>query len=79
MTDQLNEHTEALYKRNKYWLLLQKLKTEFVTASVDKNVKFEEWVEDKHGFKIVFKGGMITSDYEIVDDAKYTFFILKYK
>lgn len=71
------EIVNAKIERNKYWLLLQTLKMEY--SSSHHSIKFEEWVEDKHGFKIMFQGGMITDTYKIVDEAKYIFFVLKYK
>lgn len=76
--DELNQSVlEAKIERNKYWKILYILKQEFV--KVDTTASFEDWVEETHGFKIILRGGMITEVYEITNEAKYTFFILKYK
>lgn len=81
MTDPLNELNqsvlEAKIDRNNYWKILFTLRQEYINEKVD--MSFADWVEKTHGFSIIFRDGMIAEGYDITDEAKYTFFILKYK
>ena len=74
-----------------YWVQLRKARSEFineeeldvpestVAAALDHSRRFSAWMRDRYGVGIVMDNlGNITGNYEIVDEAKYLLFVLKY-
>lgn len=66
--------------RYNYWGKLTLLREEFYrTKGIDRdNTNFLQWVEDTYGFRPILNEAGITDDYLMVDEKKYTYFILKY-
>jgi len=60
-----------------YWARLRKAKAEF--ESTHRYVYFEQWMQEHYGLKINYDiAGNITERFEIVDEPKHTFFLMKY-
>ena len=66
--------------RYHYWSKLTLLREEYYrTEGIDRdNKKFMQWVADTYGFQPIMNDSGITDDYKIIDEKKYTYFILKY-
>ena len=68
------DYYKTLSKRIDYYKTLKRLWEEY--GSHD---GFVEWVEETYGFKVISDhAGNYTSDYTVVDEGKYTLFLLKY-
>lgn len=78
--DDTDSDIEKRLSRWKYWQNLKSLKNEFKeeTGSTDHH-EYKIWLENKYGFRpIETHDGMMTDDLDIIDQKKYTFFVLKY-
>lgn len=78
--DDTDSNIEKRLSRWKYWQNLKLLKNEFKeeTGSTDHR-EYKIWLENKYGFiPIETSDGMMTDDLDIIDQKKYTFFVLKY-
>lgn len=64
---------EQRRRRNDHWARLKR-------ARVDCNDthNYPKWLEDTWGIKVHMNAGMITDDYTVVDEKKYTLYLLKY-
>jgi hypothetical protein len=70
-----------------YWALLRVLNNEYEKqytgyyepSWTGKSDSFDKYVEEKYGMKISFADGMITGNFQIVDEGKYMWCILKHK
>ena len=66
-------------KRWDYWELLKKIRKEYMeTTTVFDAYDFEDYVTNTYGFKMNTLDGNITDKFEIVDEKKYVFFLLKF-
>jgi hypothetical protein len=65
-----------------FWRNMKKMKTlykEDYNQSDYEVFEFSKWLEVNFGIKILFDtNGNVLRDYYIVDEAKYTFYLLKY-
>ena len=66
-----------------YWRSLQIVKAEYDNMRIAEGLKFElagfaTWLEETYGFRIHRPDNMIGQTFEITDEAKYTFYKLKY-
>ena len=66
-----------------HWRTLQMAKAEYDNLRIVEGRKFEldgfaTWLEETYGFRIHRPDNMIGQTFEIVDEAKYTFYKLKY-
>lgn len=78
--DDDDSNLERRLSRWKYWQNLKLLMKEFKeeTGSTDHR-EYKAWLENKYGFRpIETSDGMMTDDLDIIDQKKYTFFVLKY-
>jgi len=84
-----DDDPEIEFRKNRtnYWRMLKLAKEDFIAnnAEFDENL-FSEYLLNTYGLKIMFYANPnmiatlgITDSYEITDEAKYTFFLLKYK
>jgi len=66
--------------RWKYWTNLKNLKLEFITETGSRDHReYIEWLVDKYGFKPRENiEGMLSDDYEVLDEKKFIVYILKY-
>lgn len=73
---------DARIKRNNYWILLHKIKKEYVSvchATPEADFSFAKYVDVNYGIVIQFtKDGQMEGSFEISDPAKYTFCLLKH-
>jgi hypothetical protein len=75
--------TEASVDKYDHWRSLQMAKAEYDNMRIAEGRKFElegfaTWLEDTYGFRIHRPDNMIGQTFEIIDEAKYTFYKLKY-
>jgi hypothetical protein len=62
--------------RDSHWARLYKARSEY---SWRDGFTFTYWLEQKYGIRLILdSAGNITSDYKIVDEKKYSFYLLKY-
>ena len=70
-----------------YWKRLRNARTEYAVeagvdalerVSIDNNEGFYYWLQRKYGIKLEFIDGNISGAYQITDQKKYTFFLLKH-
>ena len=67
-----------------HWRTLQMAKAEYDNIRIAEGIKFEldgfaTWLEDMYGLRIhQARGDMIGQTFEITDEAKYTFYKLKF-
>lgn len=73
---------EAKRKRNEHWHRMRKAKLEWLNYDPDDGEDiqlFWPWLEDTYGLRAHRNSnGDITEGYEILDEKKYTLFLLKY-
>ena len=75
--------TESSVAKYDHWRTLQMAKAEHDNMRIEQGLKFElnafqEWLEATYGLRIHRAGEMIGQTYEVVDEAKYTFYKLKF-
>ena len=63
---------EQRRKRNEHWARLKRARLDCDTGN------FPEWMEKIHGVRLLMDNGMFTDDYTVVDEKKYTLYLLKY-
>ena len=66
-----------------HFLRLQRVKNEYDTLARDVPVgqgflTFYDYVKEYYGVKLVYDGDDLKLDYAIIDDKKYTVFLLKF-
>jgi len=71
-------------KRWDYWAALKKVRVEYMEtldqlAGQFDAYEFEDYLEANYGIKMNIVNGNITDGYKIMDEAKYTFFLLKFQ
>ena len=71
-------------KRWDYWSALKKVRQEYMEtldalAGQFDAYDFEDYLEANYGIKMNIVNGNITDGYKIIDEAKYTFFLLKFQ
>jgi hypothetical protein len=77
--DENDPEIEFRKKRWNYWESLKKIRKEYMeTATAFDAYDFEEYVKENYGFKMNTLDGNIIDKFEIVDEKKYIFFILKF-
>lgn len=76
---------ERKAKRNKYWQMLRSAKNDFLKltdqASIEYDIgegAFYYYLQQNYGLKVELIDGKISGEYTIVDDKKYTIFLLKF-
>lgn len=75
--------TEASANKYDHWRSLQMAKAEHDNLRIEQGLPFElnafqKWLEETYGLRIHKAGEMIGQTYEVVDEAKYTFYKLKF-
>jgi hypothetical protein len=71
-------------KRWDYWAALKLVRKEYMEtldhlAGQFDAYDFEDYIEANYGIKMNIVDGNITDGYKIMDEAKYTFFLLKFQ
>jgi hypothetical protein len=71
-------------KRWDYWSALKLVRKEYIEtldqlAGQFDAYDFEDYIEANYGIKMNIVDGNITDGYKIMDEAKYTFFLLKFQ
>ena len=71
-------------KRWDYWSALKLVRKEYMEtldqlAGQFDAYDFEDYIEANYGIKMNIVDGNITDGYKIMDEAKYTFFLLKFQ
>ena len=66
-----------------HWRTLQIAKAEYDNMRIAEGIKFElegftNWLDETYGIRIHRPEGMIGQTFEITDEAKYTFYKLKF-
>ncbi len=60
-----------------FWDTIRMMQLEFQREN--SNIGFTDWVTEKYGISIdVVEGGMYAPSYKIINEAKHTFYKLKY-
>ena len=83
--DEEKLRVDAVAKRWRYWTMLKRAKVEFLKLTdqvalehtIDDNA-FYYYLQRNYGLKIELIDGKITSNYEVVDEGRYIFFVMKY-
>ena len=71
------ENVNAKYQVIIAMPFLDKLKAEFDRK--DSSLLFNQWMLQTFGIRIIYSNeGHLTETYEVVDEKKYLFFVLKY-
>lgn len=72
-------------KRDHYWLMLGKARTDYYQNLLDNSIEYARYENafydhmlSVHGLRVMFEGISISADYEVVDEKKYTLFLMKY-
>jgi hypothetical protein len=79
-----DDDPEIAFRKNRhnYWTALKLVRKEYMVDAKDGQFDaydFEDYIEEKYGIKMNVVEGNITDGYKVVDEAKYTFFLLKYQ
>ena len=61
-------------KRDQHWTRLRLARKECGVTSDH----FIKWLEDTYGLRLIMDNSMITDDYTVVDETKYTMYLLKF-
>lgn len=70
---------EEKAKRNRYWARLRTAFSDYLDIWPEATFKdFTGWMERQYGLEVNMVGGNIGTTYKIVDETKYTMFVLKY-
>ena len=59
-----------------FWSTIKSIQTEYRGSESDTG--FTDWLANKYGIQLDVIDGMYGSEYTIVDEAKHTFYKLKY-
>lgn len=73
-------------KRNAYWKALGSARKEFNTVNDttpvnlhrDDSTRFKIWLLDTYGVEMYYQGTNISGQFKVVDEPKYTIFLLKH-
>jgi hypothetical protein len=78
--DDDDQSWEKRKNRWKYWTNLKNLKLEFTSETGSRDHKeYTKWLANKYGFRPTENiDGMLSDDYEILDEKKFLVYILKY-
>lgn len=60
-------------KRDEHWARLRSARLDCPDI-----LQYISWLESQYGLRVHLANEMITDDYTIVDNAKYTMYLLKY-
>lgn len=83
-----DDDPDAEFHRNRwdFWQAMAKISQEYKAAKDkyrgdwDKLPHLWRWIEEQYGLRVTFDdGGYITDKYEVVDEKKYTMFLLKFR
>ncbi len=82
--DDDDPNIEQRKKRWDYWAALKKVRVEYMKtldelAGQFDAYEFEDYLEANYGIKMNIVNGNIADGYKIMDEAKYTFFLLKFQ
>lgn len=82
--DDDDPNIEQRKKRWDYWSALKLVRKEYMEtidtlAGQFDAYDFEDYLEANYGIKMNIVNGNITDGYKIMDEAKYTFFLLKFQ
>lgn len=66
-----------------HWRTLQIAKAEYDNIRIEQGIKFEldgfaQWMEETYGVRLHKVDQMIGQTFEVIDEAKYTFYKLKF-
>jgi hypothetical protein len=71
--------------RDQYWAMLQRAKRDFMRITDQSSLEYEAgdgafyyYLQRNYGLRMELIDGKITAHYEVVDDAKYLMFVMKY-
>ena len=86
MFQDYDDDSDNKFRRQRwdYWTALKKIRVEYLDtldqlAGQFDAYDFEDYVEANYGIKMNIVDGSITDGYKIMDEAKYTFFLLKFQ
>lgn len=66
-------------RRNAYWAMLRSAYNDYIADSTDPNfADFNKVMANRYGIRVNMVGGNIDSSFQILDEKKYTLFLLKY-
>lgn len=73
-------------KRNAYWKALGSARNEFNQSQdikptaplIDTSLRFKIWLLEAYGIEMEYQGTNISGQFKIVDEQKYTIFLLKH-
>jgi hypothetical protein len=79
----IGKTTELSVQKYDHWRTLQMAKAEYDNIRIEQGIKFEldgfkTWLEETYGVRLHKVEGMIGQSFDIIDEAKYTFYKLKY-
>ena len=83
-----NYHTweqERRDKRDKYWSMIKAARADYMNLMNEAQAEYDTdagafyyYLQQNYGLKMELIDGKITSNYTIVDEKKYSMFLLKY-
>ena len=76
-----NDDPDAVFHRNRwdFWDSIVKAGTEYKAENILKP-GFWDWLEVTYGIRATFNAeGMVTDKYRVMDEKKYTMFLLKFR
>ena len=84
MTLRVVDNAEDRSKRNHWWEMIRRAKTDYELLMQDTALSsaqggaFGYYMKQHYGLEMELIDGMITSNYFVIDEKKYTIFLLKY-
>ena len=81
-----NKNEQDTVTRNAYWKALGLARKEFdqlnsinvSDSSIGASLQFKIWLSDAYGIEMQYEGTNISGKFTIVDEQKYTIFLLKH-
>ena len=71
--EDISKVVDIKQKRNQHWARLRLARLDSPNSD-----HFIKWLETQHGIQIHMTNDMISDSYAVVDQAKYTMYLLKY-
>jgi hypothetical protein len=84
MTLRVVDNAENRSKRNQWWERIWRAKADYelliqeTALSSEQVSAFRYYMKQHYGIEMELIDGMVTSNYFIIDEKKYTIFLLKY-
>jgi hypothetical protein len=71
---------DYIRRRTIYWARLRAVREDYIKAKPEfKLGEFMTYMEETYGVRMLLDGDMITPDHKVIDEAKFTFLLLKYE